>query len=375
MAITNWNNFIAAGVQQPWYATALEDALKGYKMQREPRKIADEEKKNQLANEMKKLELDAKPGQLDVEKRYKEALISKANALAKGGGTVGKPSGDFNNFMIAHPDATPEDKQKWFDEHDALNKDTKQSVADRRKQIMTAEAYNRMPAPVKAQQQALAAGLGLDPVEAAKNFEAGKTVSDLAKERGVDPKSIVPVYPMNTENIKQLQIRSSLVSELGQLDKDLTDIQGKYSRKFLGYSPKEIWGALKDDNPDEAGMILAARNVQPDLALVRAKIGINGAIGIEALKEMQSKALGNMKIFEPLVSPKARAAMDKYTNEIINRAFAAYSSKMQSYSQIQGAPGQQAPPNDMMSNALSNNQPSNQGSNFDFSQYPVAGGR
>jgi hypothetical protein len=90
MAITNWNNFIAAGVQQPWYATALEDALKGYKMQREPTKIAAEEKKNQLANEMKKIELDAKPGQLDVEKRYKEALTSAANAQAE---NYKKPAG------------------------------------------------------------------------------------------------------------------------------------------------------------------------------------------------------------------------------------------------------------------------------------------
>lgn len=368
----NLTDYSQLPVQKPWTDTLFEDALKGYETGRAPKKLKEEQKQRELANALKQQELENNPAKMDLEKRYKEALINKANTLAQGGGKSSlKPNSAVANqeyiWNLKHPngDVTPEEKEEHLKKLEAAfstGQEASQSNSNRRKQIINSEFFNKQPAAFKTQQLALAAGMGIDPGEAGKAFEnEGKTVSDLAKERGIDPKTIVPVYPMANENIKQLQIRSSLVSELGQLDKDLSDIQGEYSRKFLGYSPKQVWNALKDKDPEEAGMILAARNLQPDLAIVRAKIGINGAIGIQALEEMQNKGLGNMKIFEPLVSNKARIAMDKYTNELITRAFNAYENKMQSYSQIQAQPGQQTDPgtipNQMMSNAITQKQP------------------
>ena len=388
MAIQGFTDYSKVPLQDSPAATLFEDVLKGYKMQQEPGKMALEKKKSELANQLKQVEIEQKPAQMDLERRYKEALIKAAEAKANNAGksTSSKFNGAVANeesiWNLEHPGgaATPEEHKEHVTKlKNALkvSQDAITTSAERRRQIMKAEAYNKTPTTYKSQQMALGAGLGLDAGETAKRLEAGDTISDIAKEKGIDPKTIVPVHPMANENIKQGQIKSSLISELVNMEGNLNSIQGKYSRKFLGYSPKQIVQALKNENPDEQGMILAARNLAPEVSAIRAKIATNGMVGIEAIRELTDKSLSNIKVFEPLVSQEAREAMEKYTNKLILDAANAYKQKMESYSQIQPEPGQQSAPsvpNQMMSNALNNNQPNQANNNFDFAQYPVAGG-
>ena len=77
MAINNWNNFIAAGTQEPWYANVFENALKGYKMQQEPGKMAQEKEQRELVNKLKNLEVEHKPTEYALNDQGK----SLANAL------------------------------------------------------------------------------------------------------------------------------------------------------------------------------------------------------------------------------------------------------------------------------------------------------
>lgn len=79
MAITNWNNFIAAGTQTPWYATALEDALKGYKIGKEPEKMAEEQKQRALANSLQEKALAHKDTEYALADQLKQAAIKKSN--------------------------------------------------------------------------------------------------------------------------------------------------------------------------------------------------------------------------------------------------------------------------------------------------------
>jgi hypothetical protein len=374
----------------------FEDVLKGYAISQEPAKMKEEQSARQLANKLRELEVEHKPTEyalndqhvslansiqskalehydekLQLEKDFKNAQIAKALRPANAG-TL-KPNAAVANeeyiWNLEHPggDTTPEEKTEHVVKlKEALKKgqDSVEANTKRKEQIIRGAYFTTQPAKWKDQQFALAAGMGIPSSEASKAFiDEGKTVSQLAKEKGIDPTKIVPVYPMANENIKQYQIRSSLVSELLNFEKNLADIQGKYSRKFLGYSPKQIWGALKDKDPEEAGMILAARNLAPEISALRAKIAINGAIGIEALKELTSKSLGNLKIFEPLVSEKARNAMSRYTDKLIMDANQAYGSKMQSYSQLQPAmalpnAAQETPSNVQGQNSVFSNQSS-----------------
>lgn len=373
----------------------FEDVLKGYAISQEPAKMQEEQSARQLANQLRKLEVEHKPTEyalndkhvslanslsdkanahyeekFALEQAYKQSQIDKNNRPASAGAL--KPNGAVANedyiWNMEHPgrDITPEEQQHVDKLKAALkvSQDSTTANKDRKEQIIRSAYFTSQPAKWKDQQFAIAAGMGIPSSEASKAFiNEGKTVSELAKEKGIDPTKIIPVYPMANENIKQYQIRSSLVSELLNFEKNLADIQGKYSRKFLGYSPKQIWEALKDKDPEEAGMILAARNLAPEISALRAKIAINGAIGIEALKELTSKSLGNLKIFEPLVSEKARNAMSRYTDKLIMDANLAYGSKMQSYSQLQPAmalpnTAQETPSNVQGQNSIFSNQSS-----------------
>jgi hypothetical protein len=82
MAINNWNNFIAAGTQTPWYANAFEDALKGYKIAKEPEKMQQETNARDLANKLKQLDVEHKPKEYELDDRGKSlanSLKAKAN--------------------------------------------------------------------------------------------------------------------------------------------------------------------------------------------------------------------------------------------------------------------------------------------------------
>lgn len=81
MAI-NLPNFLNApeSAESPW-KNALENVLKGYKMEREPTKIRQEESERELANQLKDLEVKHKPKEYELTdqgKSLQNALHSKA---------------------------------------------------------------------------------------------------------------------------------------------------------------------------------------------------------------------------------------------------------------------------------------------------------
>ena len=365
MAI-NYPDFLNAKIQTPWYAHALEDALKGYKMAKEPAKMAEEAKQRELANKQtditnktKQQDLENAPAKNDLEKRYKEALINAANAKAnRPPGSALKPSGNTGNIAWIHdqlknPDLDPEFRKELETEKKNIQANP-EVRRERTEQIIRGEQWNKQPAQFKAQQLAIARGMGLSSTEATKAFLEGKTPEDLAKERDIDLKTVDPLYPTSNENIKQGQIKESLLKELVSLEGDLAKVQA--GRKFIGFSPSQIVNALKNDNPEEQGMILAANALQPELSALRGRIALPGStLGIESLREIESRSLGRLKTFEPLVSDKARAAMNKYITSYIQRASGEYNKNMKAYSKEQGYNKQQLP-TEQLSNALTNQQ-------------------
>ncbi len=128
MAITNWNNFIAAGTQTPWYATALEDALKGYKMAKEPAKMAEEAKQKEatlkqtdIANKTKQFELEKAPEKFSQESRYKEALMQQAKAAAEKSRRPPAIQGALSQAQQLR-DLYPVGSQKWTEADDQIKK-------------------------------------------------------------------------------------------------------------------------------------------------------------------------------------------------------------------------------------------------------------
>ena len=137
----NYPNFLNAPLQESPAANLFENLLKGYKMGREPARMAAEEKDKALATQLKQMEAEHKPKEYelsdeaktlanslqskanehyeaknDLERRYKEALIKKAlRAPAAGAAGGPKANGILANYIVSHPGATQEDVQKFAD--------------------------------------------------------------------------------------------------------------------------------------------------------------------------------------------------------------------------------------------------------------------
>lgn len=81
MAITNWNNFIAAGTQESPLTNLLENAFKGYQMGRAPAQMDEEQKQRQLGIQLKQMEAEHKPTEYklsDEQKKLANAIQSEA---------------------------------------------------------------------------------------------------------------------------------------------------------------------------------------------------------------------------------------------------------------------------------------------------------
>ena len=136
MAI-NFPNFLnAPSPKSPWEGL-FENVLKGYKMSQEPAKMREEQSARQLANKLKELEVGHKPKEYelsdkstelanslkekanqyyeqnrDLERRYKESQINKNLKPSSSGSPF---TGLVKNYVSTHPNATPEEIQKFAD--------------------------------------------------------------------------------------------------------------------------------------------------------------------------------------------------------------------------------------------------------------------
>jgi hypothetical protein len=139
MAITNWNNFIAAGTQESPMTNLLENAFKGYQMGRAPAQMDEEQKQRQLANQLKQLEAEHKPKEFELsdqhqalanslqqlavkhmpkqyeqQERLAEANIAKANRPAALKGALANAQAARNQY--------PEGSREWNEANDYIKK-------------------------------------------------------------------------------------------------------------------------------------------------------------------------------------------------------------------------------------------------------------
>lgn len=341
MAI-NFTNFLnAPSAESPW-KNALESVLKGYQMAEEPAKMKQQSEQRDLVNQLKKLEVEHKPTEYqltDQGKKLANALHSKALetydekwALEKDlkkaqiqkalqtniGGSV-KANGELANYMVSHPDATQEDIRKAYEEIHGSKLAHEQAVTERSKDITTGNSFDKLPANDKKQSVALMKGMGADPVAAVSWLRSGKTPTDYADEKRIDISTVEPDYALGEQNIKIAQQADANIKELDNLEGHITKGLGNYRDKIKGYSFEQISDALKGENSDKQAHALAARALLPELSSLRLKI-MGGNIGIEALREMEHKSLGQLNIIEGLVDENTYQKTQDLIKDWINEA-------------------------------------------------------
>ena len=325
MAI-NFTDFSRAPLLDSPAATIFEDVLKGYKMSKEPAKMAEEQKQRVLGNQLKELEVKHKPTEyqlsdqgkklanalhskalehyeekFQLEKQLKQAQIQKALQQRVGGSP--KANGELANFMVSHPNASEEEIRKAYEEIHGTKMEHENTIINRSKDVIAGNSFDKLPTNDKKQAVALMKGMGADPVASVQWLRSGKSPTDYANDHGIDISTVEPDYSLGEQNIKMAQQAASNMDELDSLEKHITGGLGEYQNKIMGYSMEQIKDALDGTNPEKQGKALAARALLPELSALRLKIA-GGNIGIEALREMEDKSLGKIKVFESLVDKK-----------------------------------------------------------------------
>ena len=345
MAI-NFTDFSRAPLLDSPAASIFEDVLKGYKMSKEPAKMAEEQKQRVLGNQLKELEVKHKPTEyqlsdqgkklanalhskalehyeekFQLEKQHKQAQIAKLtqkglNAGMKLNGAVANAEAIYQ--LKQDPNADPA-HIKALETAFNVGQEHTELITKRSKDVIAGNSFDKLPTNDKKQAVALMKGMGADPVASVQWLRSGKSPTDYANEHGVDISTVEPDYALGEQNIKMAQQAASNMDELDSLEKHITGGLGEYQNKIMGYSMEQIKDALDGTNPEKQGKALAARALLPELSALRLKIA-GGNIGIEALREMEHKSLGQMKVFESLVDKKVYKEAQKYMKDWINEA-------------------------------------------------------
>lgn len=340
---TQFTDFSRAPLLESPWKNIFEDVLQGYKISQEPTKMKQESSARELANQLKKLEVEHKPKEYALsdqgkslanalhskalehyeekyalDKEYKEAQIQ--NLLQKKVGGSPKANGELANYIVSHPEASQDDIRQAYDEIHGRKAEHEETIINRSKDVVAGNSFDKLPTNDKKQSVALMKGMGVDPVEAVAYLrQKGNSPSTYAEQNKIDITNVEPDYAAGEQNIKLAQQANAYMDEIDTLDKHINDGLGKYQNKIMGYSLAQIADAAEGSNPDQQARALAARALLPELNSLRLKIA-GGNIGIEALRELEHKSLGKLNVLESLVDSETYTKAQNYMTKWIKEA-------------------------------------------------------
>lgn len=270
-------------------------------------------KQQQLANQMSQLKVQDYLPTSQANNAYKNALTQRmafqqANPLYGQPGVAGQ---------IGAANLAPQDQRNLIMKSINQSQLQKQAQSDLNTKRAEGYEFNSLPGNDKSYLLAQAAGMGVEPNEAAKMFNKGKTINQIAEEQGFDPANKPdPIYPLTPAGQTQLKARTASLAELKKMGGIISEWAGPYARKVAGFSPEQVKDALTGKNEDQQAKFLAARMLAPEQQAIRIK-SMGGNVGIEAIREMTDLALMHSKILQPLVSPKVFQKANDYVESAI----------------------------------------------------------
>ena len=189
----------------------------------------------------------------------------------------------------------------------------------------SARVFNGLPKSVQAEQIATAAGYGFDPLVAARRLSGGDLLEDLQREaeaNGVDTNKTVPIFSPNAPTVNAMHKRSVLSAGSEVLDKYIEKGQKRYSKKYAGYSPLQMWDHIRGDKVDELSDFYASRMLEDENAVVNvAKSG--GQVNMHAVDNMITKGMGNTKVIPSQMNEEVYAATREKARHILKEMMEA----------------------------------------------------
>ena len=303
----------------------IDEQVKSYKEQsnRKNQLFPEELKKQQLANQLAKLQQDQYIPKTQAETDYKNALTSRMNFQQKNPlyGQSGA-AGQIGAAQISDPKTA-----KLIMNSLTQQQAQRQAQAELNSKRAQGYDFNTLPMNDRSYLLSQAAGLGIEPNEALKRFNRGETIDQMASQEGYDPHNKPePVYPLTPAGQTQLKQRQAANAEIKVLGKRISDAMAPFSRQISGYSPVQVSQALSGKKPDQQAKLLAARALQPELAAIRLRMG-GGNVGIEAIREMTHSSMGPIKNLQGLVSPEVYSKTNEYVDQWLTEAVEAANKK------------------------------------------------
>lgn len=336
-------NFVGHGEKPTDYSNIgnlLENALKGYQIGQAPASMERQAEKERLANSLAQLTLQHKPREFSLADALKEEQIK----AARSGGKL-KPTGDIGNQLyIDQLSQTNPDLAKKLQEIQDVTVGQKRQRTDSAKAYSNSIAFRALPAAEKQRTLSYAVGMGYDPSEASSHLSSGKTLEDLAADKGVTLSEVQPNFPLSGAEIKDTRKRNAFNEEMKTLDKRVTEGMAPYAKKVKGMSFEQIIDSLDElkepgkEKQEKLGKFLAARALAPELAALRLN-AMGGRVGIEGIKHLNEVSAGTAKALEGLLDEPTYRAFQDYMTKYIDEAINSYTSVINKTSQL-GTPQQ-----------------------------------
>lgn len=355
--------------------TIFEDVLKGYKMSKEPAKMAEEQKKAELSNQMKKLEVDHKPKEYELDdkgKLYANALKAKAmehyeekfqmgrdlnkaridKLNNKATTDVVKPNGKVANIawvkkQLENPDIDPayaaQLKQALIDEQEHLETTTE------RGKVLNKGQYKRDSTPItkaydeiQSIQKGKFPGTDRDLTPEQQTKMTNSLMLDVIKKT-TDPKTREKLINGKNMNITLNSIDPKKLTYYSGIEGHFIDKPADAILEGFGEGSKEYKDYQKELTKATAGA-----------KQLRQYLGDS----IQPIAQDRLDHLINPEAWN--VSPQLAQENFEFMRDLLNR---------ETQTLVQAA----TDPTLFESNGANNN--SGSGGKFNFSQYPVAGGR
>lgn len=179
--------------------------------------------------------------------------------------------------------------------------------------------FTLMTPTAKNHEISVGKALGYTYGEATDLLTQGKSLRDLAVAKGEDPNNLpLPEEAATTATLTAYQKSKVGLAGLNAIDTDITEAMAPYSKRFKGWSPKQIGQSILGLNEDAQGDYLGARAMQLELAAMRARGG--GALaGVTLLQEIVENSQGEIKNMGINVSEKVFRRMNEFINKNINK--------------------------------------------------------
>jgi hypothetical protein len=189
--------------------------------------------------------------------------------------------------------------------------------------------WGRMPVKFREHELAVASQMGYDPETAQNAFTSGRTLQDLAREKGISPEKLATFngyYPPGTALLTQTAKRSGTDAELEFLNEKTTEWRKPYKgivSDLTGVSPSYIKDLMTGKNQKQREELIAAYILALDVPAGSLRLAsIEG--GITSLQQQMEHQLAKVKPVLSGADPEAWANGTKLAMDTLSQGNTIY---------------------------------------------------